>query len=1056
MPYLAAGTALMSACVRMTPTPAASPVDLVIASTTDVHGRLRGWDYYLDAADTVRGLARAATIVDSVRAANPGRVVLVDAGDLLQGNPLAYVAARVDSNRPHVVVAAMNAMNYDAATIGNHEFNYGLPTLERAVREAKFPFLATNAYTPDGKHAFRGWTMVERAGVRVAIIGATTPGSMLWDRDNLRGRLVIRDVVPEVRAAVREARNAGADVVVVSIHGGLNEPSSYDTVSTGVGSENPSARVAHEVRGIDVIVYGHSHRQMADTIIDGTLLVQPKNWASSVSVVHLQVERTGGAARVVARSGVLIPTIGHRESPTVLAATEEMHRATVRYATEPIGSTPVAWRADSSRVADTPLIDFILEVERKATGAQLSSTASFSLDASLDAGPVTVARLAALYPYDNTLRVIRISGAQLRAYLEHSARYYRTYGSGAPIVNDSVPGYNFDIVAGVDYTIDLSRPLGSRITTLEYQGRPVAPGDSFTFALNNYRQTGGGGYAMLADAPLIDDRQVEIRQLLIDEVRRVGTLRPQDYFHRNWQIVPAAAVGQAYAEMNRGTRMPAPAAARSGAPPRAALTGPRLRVIATNDFHGALEPRADNGGIRRGGAAWVATAIERARAECAPPDCQTVLVDAGDLFQGTPASNLSFGKPVVEAFNALGYTATALGNHDLDWGQDTLRSIMRAADFRMLGANVRDTQGRDVPWIPNDTLVQRGAYRIGIVGAALVETPEVTKASNVVGLTFVDPVPIVDSIAASLRSRGADAVILLAHIGAFCDRTGHAGCNGEIVEVARRLSGKVDAIVAGHTHSLVDATIAGIPVVQARSRGQAIDVVDVPLRGQWTAVHEVRSVTTDSLTPDPKIQAIVDREVAHVAPRISAPVAEIAENMLKEGSQFALGNLIADAMRVEGKGDVGVMNNGGIRAGLWRGTATYGSLFEIQPFGNVLYRVRVRGADLRRYFEQRVRRGAPTVHVSGATIVYDTTRPPGDRITRIRVAGTPLSDARVYRVVINDFMLGGGDSLGFGAVALSSQSADVTDLDALIAYLRSRPQPVAAPTEPRFIIRTSK
>src|SRR3954465_15891321 len=236
------------------------PVDLVIATTTDVHGRLRAWDYYANQAETVRGLSRAATIVDSVRSANPGRVILLDAGDLLQGNPLAYVAAKVSRGRTNPIIAAMNAMQYDAAAIGNHEYNYGVPYLDSAVRQARFPFLSANTYRldPEGVHAYPAWTIVERAGVKVGIVGATTPGVTLWDADNIRGRLRFGDIVPAVRQAVQEARAAGADIVVATLHSGLNEPASYDTATTGVPSENVAARVAAEVPGIDLVLYGHS------------------------------------------------------------------------------------------------------------------------------------------------------------------------------------------------------------------------------------------------------------------------------------------------------------------------------------------------------------------------------------------------------------------------------------------------------------------------------------------------------------------------------------------------------------------------------------------------------------------------------------------------------------------------------------------------------------------------------------------------------------------------------------------------------------------------------
>jgi len=210
------------------PAPGAKPetFDLVVAATTDVHGRLTGWDYYANKADSTRGLSRAATIVDSVRAANPNRVVLVDAGDLLQGNPLAFVAARVDTTRPNPIIAAMNVMKYDASAVGNHEFNYGLATLGRAIKEASFPFLASNVYLANGPRAYPAYVVVRRGNVNVGIVGATTPGSMVWDRDNLRGQLVIRDVVPEVKEAVQDVRGKGADVIVVTMHSGLTGASS--------------------------------------------------------------------------------------------------------------------------------------------------------------------------------------------------------------------------------------------------------------------------------------------------------------------------------------------------------------------------------------------------------------------------------------------------------------------------------------------------------------------------------------------------------------------------------------------------------------------------------------------------------------------------------------------------------------------------------------------------------------------------------------------------------------------------------------------------------------
>jgi 2',3'-cyclic-nucleotide 2'-phosphodiesterase (5'-nucleotidase family) len=1024
--------------------------DIVILSTTDVHGRIRGWDYYADSAESARGLTRAATIVDSVRAANPGRVVLVDAGDLLQGNPFAFVAARIAHETLNPIVAAMNVMRYDAAAIGNHEYNYGIPYLQRAVAQARFPFLSANTYGPDGRHAFRPWTMVERQGIKIGIVGATTPGVMIWDAENVRGRLRLGDIVPAVRAAVQEVKAAGAGLVVVALHSGFDEPASYDTVTTGVPSENVAARVAREVPGIDLIVYGHSHKEAREARIGQTLLMQPKNWATSVGVAHLHVVPADGGWRVAESRSELIQAAGHVEQHAVLAISDAAHRRTIAYANTAIGSTPVAWKSDSARLKDTPLIDFILAVELKATGSDLASASAFSLDASLKPGPVTVAELAHLYPYDNTLRAVRITGKQLRDYLEFSSRYYTSVEQTAlgplPVIDRQIAGYNFDILAGADYTMDLTRPMGSRITSLTVKGKPVSDTDTFTMALNNYRQTGGGGYFMLRGAPVVYDRQQEIRQLLIDEVRARGTLRPENYFTPNWRLTytgqPPAAEG--------GTPSPAPTP----------LSGPlakgtrRLRIIATNDFHGALESRKDAGGVARGGAAYVAGMIEQARRECAP-QCETLLLDGGDMFQGTPVSNLAFGRPVVAYYNSMGYAAAALGNHEFDWGVDTLKARMHDAHYAILGANVRYTDGRDVPWIRDDTLITRGKTKIGVIGFATVVTPTTTRAANVVGLRFDDPAPIVSARARALRARGADVIVVIGHAGAFCNATGTDACQGEIIDFARNLTEKVDAIVSGHTHSLVDYAVNGIPIVQARVSGRALAVIDIPLvngKPAGAAHEEVRDVVDSAVAPDAKVDAMVKRSTSVVSALVSRKVADVVAPMDRTGAQYALGNLIADAQRWAGKGDIAIMNNGGIRAGLRAGMANYGSLFEIQPFGNTLYSVKMTGAELRDYLERIVARDELRDHVSGVAIGYNPELPKGKRIVSLTLpAGRTLSDGAIYDVIVNDFMATGGDNWAPPADAKVTP-LNIVDLDALVGYMKMLPSPVKPPAEARIFI----
>ena len=1054
LPSLLTAAALIGAAVVPLP---AQPgrFDLVIAATTDVHGRLRGWDYYANAADPARTLAGAATIVDSVRTANPGRVLLLEGGDILSGNPLLYVAAKIAPPPVHPVIAAMNVMHYDAAVLGNHEFNFGVPALRAAIAKAAFPFVAANVRDARGRPFVAPYTLIDRRGVRIAVIGGTTPGSMLWDRDNLReAGLTVTDIVASVRSTVAEVKRRKADVVVVLLHSGLDGAATYDTVATGLPSENVAARVPREIDGINLVVYGHSHAELVDSTINGALLVQPRNWAASVAVATLTLEKSKGKWAVVKHRGQSVKVAGHIESPAVLAASAATHKATVAWVTTPVGRTAVAWRADSSRVVDAPITDLINEVMRRASGAELSATAAFSLDATLDTGAVTQAALSRLYPYENTLRAVRISGAQLRAFLEQSALYYRTLSpdGSAPaggLVDPKIPGYNFDVVTGVDYVIDVTQPAGSRITTLTRNGRAVQPTDTFTMALNNYRQSGGGGYAMLANAPVVFQKDVDIRSLIIDDVAKAGTLDPATYATVNWRLEPAAARAIAYREQNRGRASEAaggaPGVAATSSPAAAAATatpqGRTLRVITMSDFHGALSSRPDDRGRLQGGAVALSAAIEKAQRECTG-QCQSVVVDAGDLFTGAPASDWDAGKPTVAVFNRLHVAAGAIGNHEFDFGQDTLRLRLKELRYAVLGANVRGADGRPLPWLRADTVVVRGGVRIGIVGTAGEHTATSTKARNVRQLTFLDPAPIISERVRALRAGGAQIVIALAHDGARCDRDKPDACTGGGISIIDKLTDMPDLFVMGHAHWNVALRRRDMPVVETTSNGRAIAVVDIPLDG-GQARAEVRSVSGENRTgADPIVDSIVAAATAKVQARIDWRVATIATPFVRNSDQYPLGNVVADAARVKGNADFGAWNNGGIRTDVPAGPITFGGVYQISPFGNVLVRVRLRGRDVVANAERWVWNGRPNTHVSGLTIEFDPAKPQGQRVVRVLDAkGAPLDPDRIYSLAVNDFMIDDAE----GTLLARTISVDVLavrDVDMLASYLQALPQPV--------------
>ncbi|HEX5520514.1 MAG TPA: 5'-nucleotidase C-terminal domain-containing protein, partial [Longimicrobiaceae bacterium] len=315
-----------------------------------------------------------------------------------------------------------------------------------------------------------------------------------------------------------------------------------------------SAALAHEVPGIDVIFMGHTHRELADTTINGVLVQQAKNWATSLAVAELQLAaEPGGAWRVTAKHGQILRPAKGAIGERFAAALAEADARTRAFVSREIGTSTAEWSAREARVRDTPILDLINEVQRRASGAELSGTAAFTLGSRIPEGPVTVADIAGLYVYDNTLKAVRISGAELRAYLEKSAEYYLPCPAAAceRVINPEVAGYNFDVVSGVDYALDLTRPVGERVVKLERGGRAVAPTDSFTIALNNYRASGSGGFTMFSNAPVVYDRGEGIRELLIAEIERLGTLSPESVFRKNWEIVPAALIERALAEQSR-------------------------------------------------------------------------------------------------------------------------------------------------------------------------------------------------------------------------------------------------------------------------------------------------------------------------------------------------------------------------------------------------------------------------------------------------------------------------------------------------------------------------
>jgi 2',3'-cyclic-nucleotide 2'-phosphodiesterase/3'-nucleotidase len=557
---------------------------LSVLGTTDLHGNVYNWDYfknaeYDDSKHNDIGLAKAATLIKALRADLGERNTLtLDAGDTIQGTPLAYYFAKVEpitGGTVHPMAAAMNAVGSDAAALGNHEFNYGLDLLRAFEAQCHHPLLSANTVDWNtGAPIFPPYVIktVQLHGtmpIRVGILGLVTPGVAIWDKANVEGKARFPGIVEQAKVFVPRLKAAGADVIVVSCHSGATTSSSYGAALPY--PENASTLLAQQVPDIDAILVGHAHVEVNTTVTNQqtgrkVLLVEPLYWGMRVARLDLPLTKVKNRwsvddSRV---SGTLYNANTVPEDQDVATIVRAAHEKVLTYVNSVIGRSTQAMSAATSRYEDTAAMDFINLVQAQAVKKALAGTADattpvlsiaapFNKAAAIPAGDVTVRDVAGLYIYDNTLLGIRFTGAQVLAYLEYSASYFKQVSGPGPFAADAVtnavtptapngtPDYNYDIMGGLDarltYDIDIAQAPGSRIKNLQYAGAPVAPDQAFVVAINNYRQSGGGGFPGVTTAPVVYNRQTEIRQMLIDWVTANQLIDPPSFSTVDWRLV---------------------------------------------------------------------------------------------------------------------------------------------------------------------------------------------------------------------------------------------------------------------------------------------------------------------------------------------------------------------------------------------------------------------------------------------------------------------------------------------------------------------------------------
>lgn len=573
-------------------------VELRILGTTDIHTHLVNYDYYKDAETNEFGLAKTATLIKEARA-EAKNTLLFDNGDLIQGNPLGDYKAKVDvleDGEMHPVFQAMELLDYDAATLGNHEFNYGMDYLDEVLDDAPFPYVSANVFKDDGDnnpkndktyikpyHIIKKKVIDERGKkkvLRVGVIGAVTPQITQWDKAHLEGKIITKDIVKSVEANIPKMKKDGADLIIVLAHSGVGDAEYAEM------EENATYDLT-KVEGVDAIITGHNHLTFpggfkdlpgVDTekgTINGVPVVMPGNWGNQLGVMDLTVSKVKGDWVVKDSISSLKPIIDKDKNsladpdPTVLAAVKEAHEGTVNYVRQAVGMTTADIHSYFALVQDDPSIQIVTNAQKWYIEKQLQGTADentpiLSAGAPFKAGgrngasyytyipegEIAIKNVSDLYLYPNTVATVKVTGADVLEWLEMSAGQFKQIDPNASgvqgLINTDFPTYNYDVIDGVTYEIDVTDPAkydkdgkvinadANRIKNLQYKGAPIDIAQEFIVVTNNYRASGQfPGVRNNTGVELYPD---ENRQAIIDYIRELGTIDPSA--DGNWTFAP--------------------------------------------------------------------------------------------------------------------------------------------------------------------------------------------------------------------------------------------------------------------------------------------------------------------------------------------------------------------------------------------------------------------------------------------------------------------------------------------------------------------------------------
>lgn len=1071
--------------------------NIQVLATSDLHGKFFTYDYAVNTADTSGSLVQIATAVKELRAANPN-TILVDNGDTIQDNAeYLFLDNSKNPNGINPMVYAFNELHYDTWNFGNHEFNYGVDTLKSVSGKFSGTTLCGNVFDKSGNQLASAYKIVERDGIKVGIIGMVTPNITRWDGPNLKDYTVTNPVT-ETKNAIAELKDQ-VDIMIGVIHEG--EDGEYGEPGSGV------REIAEACPELTAIVAGHAHVSIKGDTINGVKIVEPTNAGKQLASLNIKFTKNNQGKYVVADKAADVTSSlkdikNYAADADLSAKLQPYNKIAIDDANTVIGKLTGGDLVPADEVKGIPysqtnptaMIELINKVQMyygqkiAADGKKVdvAAAAAFRGDANIKAGDIKKSDTALIYRYDNTLYVLDMTGAQLKKYMEWSASFYNTFKPGDLTVsfNSTIPGYNYDMFAGLTYKVDISKDPGSRIVDLKKaDGTPVSDTEVLRVAVNNYRantqlakpgtvfQTGDALPKIVAKSEDVMSTGSAIRDLIRDYIVNVkgGTITPE--LTKNWSIT-----GNSWDPYQRalavniinkgiitlGTYNPKSVTYSDVK----AAYAKRIDVVSFNDFHGTMAEEATG---KNPGAAKMASVIRSYKQD--NPD--TIVVSGGDSYQGSAMSNLLYGKPVSDVLKSIGVVASAVGNHEFDWGINYIGQWAKDGNFDFLASNIYDkTTKLPVAWAKPYKVVSQNGIKIGFIGLTTPETAFKTKPEIVANLEFRDPIQAANEWAAKLKNGTlpegkVDIVVALTHLGAAQDSKGVI--TGEAADLAKGVT-NVDAIISAHTHNAINGTVNNIPIVQAYYNGRDLAKLSFMFDAQgklMTVVPYVDPIYTykNNIQPDAEVKAIYDKYDEQVGPILNKVVGytdtELTHDKLADNGTSVLGQWVCAIMNQAAGTQIAITNGGGLRVPIPAGPITVGKLYEVLPFDNTLVKMELKGSDLKRVIENGIMNPSiGWVQVGGIKVYYNKDAAAGNRITAMCLTdGTRIEMDKYYTVVTNDFMITGGDKYDFtGAKNIVDTNILMRDAlsNALVAMngkhlVVTKDQPLIAGEAPKLV-----